>query len=331
MRPGARGVDPQDRAGRATARHPPLLRTRIQPSAKAFAIERVPAQGRSQTCQDLASVEEPLELRIRGRAYVVTMRTPGHDAELAAGLLLAEGVVQHRQDIVKLAHGTRGPHAENLLNVFLAPNVTVAATRFDHRLTTYASCGLCGKTTIESIHRRLPPIQSDLRIPPARVRRIPSQLQAAQPDFALTGGLHGAALLDSQARVLVLREDIGRHNAVDKAIGHALLEGWLPASKLILAVTGRASFEILQKALAAGIPMVVALSAPSSLAIDFARASGQTLIGFLRPHGFNIYAGGQRIGRAKPPNAHRPVSTRLSAASTSQPPNFGLASAKKRP
>jgi FdhD protein len=243
---------------------------------------------------DELAIEEPLEIRLRGKSVSVTMRTPGHDAELAAGFLLTEGIIHGGGDILGCEHCARN-EKENVLNVLLAPEVHVDFNRLTRHVFASSSCGVCGKATIEAIRSALPPVDSDMTLTPALIAGLPDVMRAAQPAFDRTGGLHAAALFDEQGRLVVLREDVGRHNAVDKVIGHCLLHGPFPLNRHILLVSGRSSFEILQKALAARIPAVAAVSAPSSLAVDLARQSGQTLIGFLRGQRMNVYSGSHRI------------------------------------
>jgi len=269
------------------------------PSIRSFRILRIGKAGQRRTRTERVTVEEPLELRLRGKGFAITMRTPGHDEELAAGLLLAERIVQGPSDIVKLAHCARGTHRTNTLNIFLTAGAAVRGARLSRGWLVTASCGLCGKETIEAVHQHFPPITSSLEVSANVLKTLPDRLRTGQKDFALTGGLHGAALLDARGRLLVVREDVGRHNAVDKVIGHALLQGWLPCAEHILAVSGRASFEIVQKALAARIPLIAAISAPSSLAVEFAQASGQTLVAFFRDGAFNVYSGPQRTAAAR--------------------------------
>lgn len=249
---------------------------------------------------DVLAREEPLEIRVRGQSVAVTMRTPGRDAELAAGFLLTEGLVTRREDIVEIAHCQQGEAAQlgNTLNVFLAPSVVVDFEQLTRHVFASSSCGLCGKATIESVHQHFPPISSSVRIAAETMLQLPAKLAAQQPTFDQTGGLHAAALFTATGELLVLREDVGRHNAVDKVLGWALLNGPFPPAEHILLVSGRASFEIMQKALAARVPVVAAVSAPSSLAVEFARRSGQTLVGFLRGAGMNVYAGEERLGLA---------------------------------
>jgi len=242
---------------------------------------------------DLAE-EEPLEIRVRGRAVSVTMRTSGQDAELAAGFLLTEGIIRGPQDLLRTEHCDRN-EAGNVLNVLLAPEVPVDFQRLTRHVFASSSCGLCGKATIESIQSQLPPVQSDMRIDAELLATLPQQMRAAQETFNRTGGLHAAALFDASGKLVVLREDVGRHNAVDKVVGHCLLHGPFPPDRHLLLVSGRSSFEIMQKALAARVPIVAAVSAPSTLAATFAQESGQTLIGFLRDRRMNVYANAQRV------------------------------------
>jgi FdhD protein len=255
--------------------------------------------GAAEPVSDLLSREEPLEIRVRGHSVAVTMRTPGHDAELAAGFLLTEGLLHHRRDLVTIAHCQQGEAAqhENVLNIFLAPGVPFDVERLTRHVFASSSCGLCGKASIESVQQQFAPVKSKLKIRAATLLKLPERLRAAQKTFAQTGGLHAAALFDTRGRLLVLREDVGRHNAVDKVLGWAFLKQKLPLRSHVLLVSGRASFEILQKSLAAQIPVVAAVSAPSSLAVEFARESGQTLAGFLRGETMNIYSHPERITR----------------------------------
>jgi FdhD protein len=244
---------------------------------------------------DKLAREEPLEIRVGGQSVAVTMRTPGHDEELAAGFLLTEGLIHRREDLVTIAHCPVAAAPENTLNVFLAPSLKVDMTRLTRHVFASSSCGLCGKASIESVHQHFPPLKSRLRITARILASLPEQMRRTQATFDQTGGLHAAAVFDSKGKLIVLREDVGRHNAVDKVLGYGFIEGKLPFDSHVLLVSGRASFEILQKALAARVPIVCAVSAPSSLAVDFARESGQTLVGFLRGQGMNIYCGPERI------------------------------------
>jgi len=249
-------------------------------------------EGTAVQATDWLAREEPLEIRVRGRGVAVTMRTPGHDAELACGFLLTEGMLHERRDVIEVAPC---PEGENILNVFLAPTVPVNFDELTRHVFASSSCGLCGKATIDSVHQQFPMATSKTRFNPNVLRSLPEHLRAAQEGFEKSGGLHAAGIFDASGHLLVLREDVGRHNAVDKVIGWGFLNGLLPLTEHVLMVSGRASFEIVQKALAAGIAVVAAVSAPSSLAVEFARESNQTLIGFLRGSNFNIYSHPDRI------------------------------------
>ena len=255
------------------------------------------AEGGYECVTDEVAIEEPLEIRIGQDPLAVTMRTPGNDEELAAGFLLSEGIVRTRNDLREITRCALPASLGNVLNVTLAATAKftpAAAHRFG---TISTSCGLCGKTSIEFIRQQFPPIDCTIpsRIKEAMLLELPERLRSAQGNFARTGGIHAAGIFDLEGELVVLREDIGRHNAVDKAIGRAFLDNLLPLKNHIMIVSGRSSLEIVQKALAAGIPIVAAVSAPSSLAVNFARESGQTLIGFLRPPTFNIYAHIERV------------------------------------
>ena len=260
-------------------------------------IWRTRPDARLNPTKDSLAVEEPLEIRVRGRSIAITMRTPGHDQELAAGFLLTEGVIAQRSDIIEIAHCQQGEAVDrdNILNAYLAPNVELDLEKLTRHVFASSSCGLCGKASIESVQQCFPPIQTGLKVLSEVIPTLPEKLRAHQATFDQTGGLHAAGLFDAQGSLLVAREDVGRHNAVDKALGERFLGGH-SMTESILMVSGRASFEIMQKALAAGVPMVAAVSAPSSLAVDFARENGQTLIGFLRGESFNVYSRPERIG-----------------------------------
>ena len=242
---------------------------------------------------DLVAIEEPLELRVGGRSLAVVMRTPGHDRELAAGFLWTEGIIRAREDVVDLTYcgDADGKPQENVLNVVLAPGRAVDWGRLQRHTFASSSCGLCGKVTIDSVRQQFAPLRQPLAPRRAVLYALPDQLRAAQKTFAATGGLHASALFTPAGELLVVREDVGRHNALDKAIGWAFFAERLPLAECVLLLSGRVSFEIMQKALAAGIPAVVAISAPTSLAVEFAQESGQTLVGFLRGEKMNVYAG----------------------------------------
>lgn len=224
----------------------------------------------------------------------VTMRTPGNDDELAAGFLMTEGLIKNRADVLKIAPHPRNKE-KNVINVFLSPDVAVDFKQLTRHVFASSSCGLCGKATIESVHQHFPKITSKVFVAAKTLLKLPQKLRRAQETFERTGGLHAAGIFDFDGNLIVLREDVGRHNAVDKVLGHALLNSAFPLDQHILMVSGRASFEIVQKALAARIPIVCAVSAPSSLAAEFANDSGQTLVGFLREERMNIYSHPKRI------------------------------------
>jgi FdhD protein len=261
------------------------------PSIGPGRIIRRKKDGSLEYLRDDLTIEEPLEIRIGAKTLAITMRTPGHDDELTAGFLLSEAIVPDRSAIEEIS-----ADGDNRVIVNLARGVKLklkSAKRFG---TISSSCGLCGKTNIDEIRQNFSAIESrNVRIDIETVLSLPEKLRKAQSDFARTGGIHAAGIFDSSGELTVVREDIGRHNAVDKAIGRAFLDGLLPLNRHVLVVSGRASFEIVQKALAAGVPVVAAVSAPSSLAADFARESNQTLIGFLRPPSFNIYSHVERV------------------------------------
>ena len=260
---------------------------------------------------DDLTVEEPLEIRIARKTLATAMRTPGHDEELAAGFLVSEGILRDPREIANISTPKR-PHLHplpegevdaqrqvrvNVVIVDLAQGVKVKTNSAQRFGTISSSCGLCGKTSIDAIRQNFPAIVSDknVRIDIETLLSLPPLLRELQGEFARTGGIHAAGIFDLNGKPKVVREDIGRHNAVDKAIGRAFLDGELPLDRHVLLVSGRASFEIMQKALSAGIPIVASVSAPSTLAMEFARESNQTLIGFLRPPSFNVYSHIERV------------------------------------
>jgi FdhD protein len=247
--------------------------------------------------EDRLAIEEPLEIRLAGRSISVVMRTPGEDPELAAGLLFTEGILAHRREVEKIEH-CRDPETPgrcNVIDVIPRAPVDLSERGWQRNFVSSSSCGLCGKLTIESVHRHAPAVDDGLCVPARILLSLPGQLRSGQAGFDETGGLHAAGLFDHEGRLLCLREDIGRHNAVDKIIGAALLNDELPLSGRILMVSGRTSFEIVQKALMARIPFVAAVSAASSLAVELAESSRMGLVGFLRGEGMNAYAGAERI------------------------------------
>jgi FdhD protein len=250
--------------------------------------------------RDRAATEEPLEVRLHGRPFAVIMRTPGADRELAAGFLLAERVLRDADDLGAIEHCTDpdADHPENIVNVTLANRAaeeverTLAGRR---QVTTNSSCGLCGRLTIESLRLDIPPLSCPWSLAGATLVRMPDVLRRAQAAFEVTGGLHAAGLFTRDGLLEDSAEDVGRHNAVDKVIGRMLMLEALPLANRVLFVSGRTSFEIVQKAFLAGIPIVASVSAPSSLAIDLADEVGITLVGFLRGDSYNIYTHASRI------------------------------------
>ncbi|WP_032406761.1 formate dehydrogenase accessory sulfurtransferase FdhD [Rhodococcoides fascians] len=250
---------------------------------------------------DTLVVEEPMELRVDGRALAVTMRTPGHDVELAHGFLLTEGVIASRADIAAARYcdgvDDEGANTYNVLDVTLAPGVAAPETGVERNFYTTSSCGVCGKGSLDAIRLRTKhsPADDGVVVTSDTLAGLPDTLRAAQKVFDTTGGLHAAALFTADGDMLVLREDVGRHNAVDKVVGWATEHDRVPLRGMILMVSGRASFELAQKAVMAGIPILAAVSAPSSLAVDLATESGLTVIGFLRGRSMNIYSRADRV------------------------------------
>jgi FdhD protein len=249
---------------------------------------------------DAAAVEEPLEIRLHGRPFAVVMRTPGDDRALAAGFLLSEGVVSGADDIGAVEHCRHPdtPDVHNVVDVYLMRSVAERLPAiFDDRrnVTATSACGVCGRVTIESLRMRVPPLSASTIFDRALVRDLPRRLRERQQTFDDTGGLHAAALFTPEGHCVRSAEDVGRHNAVDKVIGDMLLEGRLPLSAHALVVSGRTSYEIVQKAWLGGVELICAVSAPSTLAIDLAAEAGMTLLGFVRDGGFNIYTNPQRI------------------------------------
>lgn len=235
---------------------------------------------------DQVAVEEPLQITVDGHPVAVTMRTPGHDEELALGFLRTEGVIATADQVRKIDLESKPNHAL----VFLADDVAVDFSRLTRHVFGASSCGLCGKATIEAVQERLPPFDEVATFPREVLLHAPEMLMAAQSVFTRTGGLHAAGIFGADGPMHVVREDIGRHNAVDKVTGWSMGSN-IDLSRCFLLVSGRVSFEIMQKALAAGLPLVAAISAPSSLAIEFAKEANQGLVGFLRPPRFKVYAG----------------------------------------
>ena len=274
-------------------------RVRVRTVEEGSAVER----------EDTLAVEEPLEIRFRERGrskahtFVTTMRTPGHDEELAAGLLFAEGVIKDRSDLLALERPD-DPRVDrelrsNVLIASLGREAYERAGKLQRGTVMGSACGVCGKTSIENvIPAETPPLASSFSVSAGFLYLLPARLRERQSIFSKTGGLHGAALFGPDGQLRELREDIGRHNATDKLIGSFFLKDLLPLSESVLMVSGRAGFEIVQKAFGAGIPILAAVSAPSSLAVELAETAGLTLVGFLRDRRFNVYSAEQRVRTA---------------------------------
>jgi FdhD protein len=250
---------------------------------------------------DRLVVEEPLEIRLGGRRFTLTMRTPGHDDELAAGFLLAEGFINARSELgeIRRLRDAKGALDPNAIDVILNVPAAGLRERLKRNFVVSSSCGICGKTSIEALERRIAPLSSTVAIALPALLRLPALMREAQAVFAATGGLHAAALFSleqaNEPVLVVLREDVGRHNAVDKVVGYALAQDLIPLTRHVLMVSGRLSFELVQKAAAAGLTILCAVSAPSSLAVELAEELGMTLVGFLREPNFNVYSRAERI------------------------------------
>ncbi|HEV7651403.1 MAG TPA: formate dehydrogenase accessory sulfurtransferase FdhD [Actinophytocola sp.] len=274
--------------GRVTVRRP-VLRLSTEPDAA------------NRRRLDALAAEEPLELRVGGKALAVTMRTPGHDVELAHGFLLTEGVIGAAADVSTARYcdsvDDAGRNTYNVLDLALAEGVAPPDTGVERNFYTTSSCGVCGKAALDAVKlkTRFSPAGDDCKVLPETLVTLPDLLREQQRVFSSTGGLHAAGLFTAAGEPLVVREDVGRHNAVDKATGWALLEDRVPLAGTVLMVSGRASFELVQKAAMAGIPVLAAVSAPSSLAVELAAEQGITLIGFLRGSSMNVYTHTQRI------------------------------------
>ncbi|MCW3095766.1 MAG: hypothetical protein JWL77_1384 [Chthonomonadaceae bacterium] len=279
-------------------------------NSREIGLQRVVGE-RSQHADDVLAVEEPLEIRLgywrdgkrEQRSLSITMRTPGDDFDLAAGFLFTEGIVQRPEQIDGLRYcGIPAPDTglRNVVRIDLAPDVVFDLKRIERHFYTTSSCGVCGKTSLEALEMAgcPAPLSDRFRVPACIVHRLPLALRSAQECFDRTGGLHAAALFDAEGNLLRSREDVGRHNALDKLIGSYLREGAVPLANRLLLVSGRASFELMQKALMAGIPILAAVGAPSSLAVELAQRFNVTLLGFVREHRFNIYHGAERIETA---------------------------------
>jgi FdhD protein len=265
-----------------------------------YRVVRV-ADGSASARPDTLAAEEPLEIRVSGRPLTVTMRTPGDDFDLARGFLVSEGVVTAASDIAAIRYcagaTANGVNTYNVLDAVMAEGVALPEPSLERNFYTTSSCGVCGKASLEAVRTvsRWSVEGDPLRLSATTISTLPEKLRAAQRVFDRTGGLHAAALFDASGELWCVREDVGRHNAVDKVVGWALGEGRLPLRGTTLMVSGRASFELVQKAVMAGIPSLAAVSAPSSLAVDLAREMGLTLIGFLRGSSMNVYSGVERV------------------------------------
>jgi FdhD protein len=256
------------------------------------------AAGRRESFDDRVAVEEPLEIRIAGETFAITMRTPGHDEELVLGLLLSEGIVRSVEDVGGIAHCGKPGELGNVIEVTAAPGAIIEWEPDGpvRRATlTTSACGVCGRRSIDDLLERVRPLQDDARFSPLWIQGLTRELAPRQLNFAATGGVHAAALWDVERETAIVREDVGRHNAVDKVVGRCALDRGLPARGRALVVSGRASFELVQKAIVAQVSMLVSVSAPSSLAVSAARAGRLTLVGFARGERFNVYAGEERI------------------------------------
>jgi FdhD protein len=275
---------------------------KAQTGSKTKTTVWVVENGKVRSRSDQLATEEPLEIRLVSpqKTIAVTMRTPGADFELAAGFLYGEGVVKSREDIARISYcvdpEVDGEQRFNIVNVALREGLSVDLQPLERHFFTTSACGVCGKASLEALRLRgCPVIPEGTEVPVEVIYSLPEQLRKAQRVFSSTGGLHAAALFDLQGQLLSVQEDVGRHNALDKLVGSAVLSNHLPFNNHIVMVSGRSSFEILQKCLAAGVPIICAVSAPSSLAVALAREFGITLVGFLRGERFNVYAGRERL------------------------------------
>ena len=279
---GAPANPTPDRASRRPTTRRPIVRV---------------ADGAVERAEDAVAVERPLEIRIDGRPLAVTLSTPGHDRELALGFLAGEGLLARAADVATLSEVPAScADQPDLIDVTLAPGVNVDWTRLERHFAATAACGLCGRAHLEALRAGLTPMPAGRRIDPRRLVELPERLRGSQAAFAETGGIHAAAWCDDALAPQVVREDVGRHNAVDKVAGALLDAGRYPAGGGVLWVSGRAGAEIVLKAARARIPVLAAVGAPSSLAIDLAEAAGMALVGFLRGARMNVYTGAERIG-----------------------------------
>lgn len=277
----------------------------MNPSVRPIEIIKITG-AQSKVNPDLIAAEEPLEIRLgfgplgdrEQRSLSVTMRTPGHDYELAVGFLFTEGVINSFSEIESIKYCEdvgRQEEKENVVRVELKPDVKLDFEKFSRNFYTTSSCGVCGKSSIESVQVNCAKLTDNLRVSPGVIHALSSKLRAAQQVFEYTGGLHAVGLFDTDGSLEILREDVGRHNAMDKIIGACLFKNEVPLSNKMVMVSGRGSFELVQKAVRAGAPLMAAVGAPSSLAVSLANDMGMTLLGFVRDNSFNVYSGKERI------------------------------------
>ena len=264
------------------------------PQSDLVKVWKVGAAPTGQQQDDLLAIEEPLQIEIDGQPWLTTMRTPGNDQELTLGLMLAEGVISSMNDIANISRCPEDEHG-NLVQVILTADCQFTADNERQNRTVSSACGICGKTSIDTLQTQFAPICSQAIINSQLLAELPDRLATNQSTFQKTGGLHAAGLFDLNGNLQVIREDVGRHNAVDKVIGYALMQQRLPLNNSILLVSGRVAFEIIHKAAAGGIAIVAAISAPTSLAVSYAQRNNQTLVGFLRGPQMNVYSGIERI------------------------------------
>ena len=275
-----------------------MARTDLEKQAptSAWVVTRVSAEGVEQS-PDVLAREEPLEIRVNGQSIAVTMRTPGNDEELAAGFLWTERLIAKPSALLSVGHcpGKTEEERDNIVLAYVNGAGDLLEEGWQRNFSATSSCGICGKASIDAVRLAAEPIQSEISVAPGVLHRLPAVLRAAQDTFDRTGALHAAGLFDAAGELILLREDVGRHNAVDKMIGAALFQELLPLEDSIVLVSGRAGFEIVQKCLLASVPVVAAVGAPSSLAVELAADSGMTLVGFLRENSMNVYTGAERI------------------------------------
>jgi FdhD protein len=254
-------------------------------------------QGVVEPCDDMLAREEPLEIRVNGQSVAVTMRTPGDDEDLAAGFLWTERLIADPAELISLGHcpGKSAEERENIILCYVRSAEGLQAKGWQRNFCTTSSCGICGKASIEAVRQAVPVVKSNVRVPVEVLSGLPAALREAQETFDRTGGLHAAGFFTAAGELCLLREDVGRHNAVDKLVGAALRQGLLPLHNHLVLVSGRAGFEVVQKCLMAGVPFIAAVGAPSSLAVELAAEAGMTLVGFLRGQNFNVYTGAERI------------------------------------